>query len=180
MRPPHHYEQGHIYFITSNIYNFLPIFTSPSFIIILIDSLNYYRYKQFFKLLGYVIMPDHFHLLIWPFAEASVSDFMRDFKEFTAKRIINQARVEGKKEWLAAFRMAGQITGRSHNKVWQDNFWDKNIYSERFLRQKLNYIHRNPVRAGLVEDPADYPYSSYRNYVFGEQWLIEIDMDWMA
>ena len=53
-----------------------------------------------------------------------------------------------------------------------------NIYSERFLRQKLNYLHRNPVRAGLVEQPGDYVYSSYRNYVCGEDWLIEIDQDW--
>lgn len=52
------------------------------------------------------------------------------------------------------------------------------MFTERFLRQKLNYIHRNPVRAGLVEGPADYPYSSYRNYQFGEEWLIEIDRTW--
>ena len=78
-----------------------------------------------------------------------------------------------------AFEQAGQETGRSRHKVWQDSYWDVNVYSERFLRQKLNYVHRNPVRAGLAETPEEYVYSSYRNYVNGEDWLIEIDREWV-
>ena len=46
------------------------------------------------------------------------------------------------------------------------------------IRRKLNYLHRNPVRAGLAEKPEDYVYSSYRNYVYGENWLIDIDQEW--
>ena len=171
--------EGHIYYITTVIYNRLPIFTRPTFVIPLLDSLNFYRYKQEFKLLGYVVMPDHIHLVIWPFGNSTVSDIMRDFKEFTAKRIIRQAEVESIEDWSKAFCYAGEETGRSNNKVWQDSFWDENVYTERFLRQKLNYVHRNPPRAGLVERPADYPYSSYRNYEFGEEWLIEIDRGWL-
>jgi len=104
---------------------------------------------------------------------------MRDYKEFTSKRIIRQAEVEHNEDWIKAFRRAGSETGRSTNKVWQDSYWDKNIYTENFLRQKLNYIHRNPLRAGLADKPEDYPYSSYRNYVLGQEWLIEIDRDWL-
>lgn len=170
--------EGHIYYITTVIYDRLPILTRPSFVIPLIDSLNLYRYKQEFKLLGYVIMPDHIHLIIWPFGKSTVSDFMRDFKKFTAIRLIRQTEVEGIVEWTAAFQVAGTETGRSDNKVWQDSYWDENIYTDRFLRQKLNYIHCNAFRAGLVDHPANYPYSSYRNYEFGEEWLIEIDRDW--
>jgi len=171
--------EGHIYYITTIIYNRLPIFTRPTFVIPLLDSLNFYRYKQEFKLVGYVVMPDHIHLIIWPFGNSTVSDIMRDYKEFTAKRIIRQAEVEGIADWVEAFRQAGETTGRSNNKVWQDSYWDENVYTERFLRQKLNYLHRNPLRAGLVERPADHPYSSYRNYEFGEEWLIEIDRGWL-
>ena len=69
-------------------------------------------------------------------------------------------------------------TGRSQRKVWQDSYWDKNIYSERFLRQKLSYVHRNPLRAGLVEQPEDYPYSSYRDYALGDDSLFQIDRGW--
>ncbi len=100
---------------------------------------------------------------------------MRDFKKFTAVRIIRQAEAEGRTNLLDAFESAGEKTNCSKHKVWQDSYWDKNIFSERFLRQRLNYIHRNPVRAGLVENAEDYPYSSYRNYALGDHSLIEID-----
>jgi len=175
---PHFQIEGHVYYITTVVYNRLPIFTRPSFVIPLLDSLNFYRYQRAFKLLGYVIMPEHIHLILWPFGDATIPDIMRDYKKFTARRIIRQAQVEGIDEWLTAFRQAGQETERSTNKVWQDSYWDTNIYTEQFLRQKLDYIHHNPVRAGLVKAPEDYAYSSYRNYVLGEEWLIEIDQDW--
>jgi len=174
----HFQIEGHIYYITINVYGRLPIFTRPSYVVPLFDSLNFYRYQQQFKIIGYVIMPDHAHLLLWPLGRATVSDIMRDFKSFTAKRIIRQAEVEGAEPWIAAFRRAGEETGRSENKVWQDSYWDENVYTDGFLRQKLDYIHINPVRANLVSAPVDYPYSSYRNYALGEEWLIEIDRGW--
>ena len=82
---------------------------------------------------------------------------MRDLKKYTAVRIICQAEVESRQDFLTAFSEAGTKTGRSQNKVWQDSFWDKIIYSEKILRKKLNYIHRNPVRARLVESAEAYP-----------------------
>lgn len=171
--------EGHIYYITTVVYARLPIFKRPSFIIPLYDSLNYYRYKQDFRLIGYVIMPDHLHLLIWSQDKATVANVMRDFKTFTAKRIIRQAEVEGNQNWLEQFSRAGQATGRSDHKVWQDSYWEVDIFSAKFVRQKLNYIHRNPVAAGLVDAPEAYPYSSYRNYALDEEWLIEIDRGWL-
>jgi len=178
MSLPRFHIEGHIYYITTVVYDRLPIFTKPAYVIPLIDSLNFYRYQHKFKLLGYCIMPDHLHLLIWPYGESTISEAMHDYKRFTSGRLIRQATVEDNRVWLDAFRAAGQETGRGEHKVWQDSFWDKIIYSEGMLRQKLNYMHRNPVRAGLVERPEDYPYSSYRNYVLGDQTLIEIDMGW--
>ena len=179
MNLPRFHIEGHVYFLTTITFNRLPLFTRPSFVIPLLDSLNFYRYQQQFKLLGYVFMPNHIHLLIWPSGDATPADIMRDYKEFTAKRLIRQAEAEGRRDWVEAFRQAGEDTGRSPNKVWQDSYWDENVYTEAFLRQKLNYMHYNPVRAGLVKAPGDYPYSSYRNYELGEEWLIEIDRGWL-
>ena len=170
--------EGSIFYITSNIYNRIRVFTRPSFITPIIDSLNYYRYQYDCKLIGYVIMPDHIHLLIWPAAEKVITDFMRDFKRFTSGRITRQAKVEGKADWINNFEEAGTKTDRAEHKVWQDSFWEQTIYTEDFLRQKLNYIHLNPVRAELCASPEDYPYSSYRNYYLGDNSLIEIDNDW--
>lgn len=178
MNQSHTTSDHYVYYITTVIYNRLSIFKRPSFIIPLYDSLIFYRYKQNFKVYGYVFMPDHIHLLIHPQGKATIADIMRDYKEFTSKRIIRQAEVEGITEWVNAFQDAGQATGRSNNKVWQDSYWDVEIFSEKFLRQKLNYIHNNPVRARLVANPQDYPYSSFRNYELDQEWFIEIDRDW--
>jgi len=123
-------------------------------------------------------MPDHLHLLIWLQGTSTISEIMRDLKKFTAVRIIRQAEIENRPEWLTVFSQAGIKTGRSQNKVWQDSFWDKIIFSGKMLRQKLNYIHRNPVRAGLVETVDAYPYSSYRNYMEDDDSLILIDKNW--
>jgi len=170
--------EGSIFYITSNIYDRLKVFTRPSFIIPILDSLNYYRYQYSTKLLGYVIMPDHIHLLIWPQDEQAVTDFMRDLKRFTSGRITRQAKLEGKIDWIKKFEVAGDHTNRAEHKVWQDSFWEQDIYTRKFLEQKLNYIHLNPVRAGIIEAAESYPYSSYRNYYLGDNQLIEIDSEW--
>ncbi len=174
----HYRIVGHIYYITTVVYARRPIFTRPAYVLPLLDSLNYYRYRDNFKIIGFVIMPDHIHLIVWPLGDVWLDDFMRDFKQFTAMRIIRQAKVEERTEDLAAFAQAGEETGRAKHKVWQDSYWDKNIYSEQFLRQKLSYVHRNPLRAGLVEKPEDYVYSSYRNYALGDDSLFQIDRGW--
>jgi REP element-mobilizing transposase RayT len=170
--------EGSIYYITSVIYTRSKIFTRPSFVIPIIDSLNYYRYQYCCKIIGFVIMPDHIHLLIWPQEEEAVTDFMRDFKRFTSGRITRQAKVEGKTELIKKFEEAGIETERAEYKVWQDSFWEQSIYTEKFLKQKLDYIHLNPVRAGIVEAAEDYPYSSYRNYYLNDNQLMEIDSHW--
>ena len=170
--------EGSIFYITSNIYSRICIFTRPSFIIPIIDSLNYYRYQYACKLLGYVIMPDHIHLLIWPQDTQIVTAFMRDLKRFTSGRITRQAKLEGKVDWVKQFEEAGNETSRADCKVWQDSFWEQSIYTQEFLEQKLNYIHLNPVRAGLCAVPEEYPYSSFRNYYLHDDQLIEIDNKW--
>ena len=167
--------EGSIYYITSVIYNRTKVFITPSFVIPIIDSLNYYRFQYSVEIIGYVIMHDHIHLLLYPEAEQAITDFMRDFKRFTSGRITRQAKVEGKRDWVSMFEQAGTETERAEFKVWQDSFWEQDIYTEDFLKQKLNYIHLNPVRAGIVNNATDYPYSSARNYYFNDHHLIEID-----
>src|SRR3990172_6889698 len=150
---PRNRMEGSVFYITTNIYNRLRIFTSPSFIIPILDSLNFYRYQFKCKLFGYVIMLDHLHLLPYPTGESSViSDFMRLFKRFPPGRISRRAELEGKTDWVAQFQESGEEPKRAERKVWQDSFWDQVIISDKFMREKLRYIHMNPVRAGLVDE----------------------------
>jgi REP element-mobilizing transposase RayT len=125
-------------------------------------------------------MPVHLHLLIYPSGESAVVyDFMRDFKRFTSGRISRQTELEDKTDWVTRFQKSGEATKRGEKKVWQDSFWETFIYSDKMMRQKLNYIHMNPVRAGFVDEPGQYRYSSFRNYEFDDDTLIEIDKDWI-
>jgi REP element-mobilizing transposase RayT len=110
--------EGSAYYITSIVYGRLAIFTRSSFVIPLIDSLNFYRYHHQCKLIGYVVMPDHIHMIIWPQKESNISDFMRDFKRFTSGRISRQAFLENKTDWMNAFEQAGRDTSRAEHKVW--------------------------------------------------------------
>lgn len=172
-------QDGYVYYITTNIQNRLKIFTRPSFIIPILDSMNFYRFQYKCKIFGYVIMLEHLHLLICPTGESFVvSDFMRDFKRFTSGRISRQAELESKTDWVKIFQESGKQSGRAEKQVWQESFWEQMIYSDKFMREKLSYIHMNPVRAGIVDEPSKYPYSSYRNYEFDDNTLIEIDKDW--
>ncbi len=175
---PSHPNRGPVYYITTVVQDRVRLFTKPAYIIPLFDSLIYYRGQYHFRLLGYVVMPDHLHLLIWPQAADEVDAILRDFKGFTAKRIVRQAQVEGDDKLLAQFCAAGAESGRREHKVWQASFWEQDVYSVNYMREKLVYLHRNPVRAGLVATPQEYPYSSYRTYLTGEQCLIEVDRKW--
>lgn len=175
----HQHIDGHLYYVTTVTQGRLPLFVTANYVVPLLDSLNFYQWKLNVRIVGYVIMPDHIHLLLWPLGAATVSDFMRDFKTFTAKRIIRQAEAETNQALLKSFEEFGAKRGRSENKVWQDDYWDMHIFSVRFVREKLNYMHRNPVRAELVGTPEDYPYSSYRNYTENDQSWIELKKDWL-
>ena len=170
---------GPIYYVTTVVHQRLKLFTQPAYIVPLYDSLHYYCSRYRCGLVGYVVMPDHIHLMLWPHNTPDISAILRDFKTFTAKRIVRQAMVDQNDVLLAHFCAAGEEVGRSEHKVWQDSFWESDVFSERFVRQKLNYMHRNPLRAGLVQQPEQYPYSSYRNYQFDEEWLIKVDRSWL-
>ena len=183
--------ENQIHFITIDTYNKIHLFKDKNLFEIIIDNIKFYKNKYGFKLFGYVIMPNHIHLLIqlnerWN----NISKIMQDFKSHTAKEIVDFLKTGRRKPSLAPYFDASEGShlpedykwidkGKTHtpskNKVWQRDFYDLNIYSEEKLEQKLNYIHYNPVKAGLCKNPEDYKWSSCRNYEFGEDVLIKID-----
>ncbi|MFH6988656.1 REP-associated tyrosine transposase [Flavobacterium collinsii] len=156
------------HFITSTVVDWIDIFTRQVYRDIVIESLEYCIDHKGMILYGYVIMSNHIHLIIQS-EHGKLSDLIRDFKKFTAKNILEkiQNSPESRREWmLERFRLA--IQSHSRNKEYQ--FWQygnhaEEIYSNEFMWSKLDYIHLNPVKAGLVAKASDYIYSSASNYV---------------
>jgi REP element-mobilizing transposase RayT len=128
-------------------------------------------------LYGYVIMSNHIHLIIQS-EDGKLSDLIRDFKKFTAKYILDkiQAVPESRKEWmLERFKLAAEKHTRNKNyQFWQYGNHAEEIYSNKFMWSKLDYIHLNPVRAGLVEKASHYIYSSASNYI-NDSGLLKIE-----
>ncbi|MDI6855056.1 MAG: transposase [Deltaproteobacteria bacterium] len=160
------------HFITCTIIEWLPVFTRKPYFGIIIDSLNYARQNKALKLYAYVILDNHLHLA----ASGDRLDLvLKEFKSHTAREIIKLATAENR-TWLLNqfeyFKLKHKQTSRYQ--VWQEGFHPQLISSEDMLRQKIDYIHYNPVRIGLVERAEDWLYSSARNYL-DKTGVLEVD-----
>src|SRR5690606_7425134 len=163
-------DQSKPHFITATVVDWIDVFTRKAYRDSVIDCLNFCIKNKGMVLYGYVIMSNHSHMIVQ--SELSdLSGLIRDFKKFTAKAILESITTgnESRKEWmLERFKLATASHSRNKNyQFWQYGNHAEEIYSEAFLWSKLDYIHLNPVRAGMVENASHYIYSSAGNYVFG-------------
>jgi len=173
-----YFDPEHLYFVTTTVVNHKPIFRRPQLVQIIIDSLDYIRKSHWVKIYAYVIMPDHLHLILKYLDNHTPAQVMRDFKKFTAKRIIERLQEDNDQNLLTFFVHSASHTSKQRYKVWQEQYFAKNIFSEEFLVQKMAYVHNNPLQENwrLAERAEDYPYSSARNYLLGDQSVLEIDL----
>ena len=148
------------FFITTTCYQHLPLLFDKHCFSILFDNFQFYNGKYKANLLAYVLMSNHIHFVIF-FEEAhQLIGYMRDFKKYTSLKL---------REYIQA-QQVDQLTHinfehrSQHFKVWEDRYDDVCLYSRDVCETKINYIHSNPVRAGLVNDPTDYPFSSAAFY----------------
>ena len=109
------------------------------------------------KLFVFVVMPNHIHLIAHFIREHALSDVMRDFKKFTARQIYRQFNAHGNNKVLDMLRKEGEKVKQEY-KVWEDGYDARDVYSMKFLQQKMDYIHHNPCQPQwkLVETPEDY------------------------
>lgn len=170
-------DQHGIYFITCTVVDWVDVFTRKIYRDIVIDSLNYCCCNKGLSIFAYVIMSNHIHLIIRSDA-GHLSDTLRDFKRFTAVNIINaiQQQPESRREWiLHRFSWnGGQNLRNTTNQFWFQDNRPEQIYSHPFFMQKLNYIHENPVRAGIVDKAEDFVYSSARTIILNKKGLVPI------
>ena len=165
------------HFITATVVDWIDVFTRQQYKDYIIDSLEYSIKNKRMIVFAYVIMSNHIQMII-QVKDNNLSDIIRDFKKFTAKTILEEIKTsnESRREWmLERFRKATQTHSRNKNyQFWQYGNHPKEVFTEKFLWSKIDYIHLNPVRAGIVEKPDDYIYSSASNYIRGEGVLKQV------
>jgi len=164
-------DQGKAHFITTTVVDWVDVFTRKAYRDIIIDSLQYAIEHKALVVYGYVIMSNHVHIVLQA-KDNNLSDILRDFKKFTAKAILRkiQTEIESRREWmLERFKKATETHQRNKNyQFWRYGNHAEEIYTEKFLWSKLDYIHQNPVKAGIISRPQDYRYSSASNYINNE------------
>ena len=161
-------EYDAAYFITITTVGWVDLFTRKKQRDSLINSLKYCQKHKGLEIYAYCLMSNHLHMICQAPEGELLYNIIRDFKKFTSKRIIEIIKnyPESRKEWLLPiFRAACIHLKRNQTyKVWQNGYHAEILFSKKFIKQKLNYIHNNPVKAKIVEYPEDYIYSSARNY----------------
>jgi REP element-mobilizing transposase RayT len=175
-------DQFGLYFMTFTVVGWVDLFTRKECSQILIDSFSYCKENKGLKLYAYVFMGSHLHLLAAAAAGSTgLSSIVRDFKSFTSKKIIQWITdnpIESRREWLdLVFRYHGKYNANNQvYQVWQQHNKPMQCITPQFTLQKLDYIHFNPVNAGIVDNPEDYRYSSARNYCGRRDTLLEVEL----
>ena len=165
-----------LYFITTTITNHLPIFSTDKYRRILAESLSYCVQAKGLLVHAYAIMPTHLHV-ISSHVDGRLSETVRDMKKFTSKTIAANLEADGHGDWLSVMRDASKFPGGVQ--VWTRTFHAEYIITEGFFRQKFDYIHDNPVRAGLVEDMCAWEYSSAGFYYLGRESMVPVSaVEW--
>ena len=178
-------EQDKLYYLTFQVVYWIDIFTRKRYRDILIESLKYSQENKCLGIFAYVIMSNHVHLIVKSDTE-NLSQTIGDIKKFTSKKIISSIKEESesRRKWmLFMFERAAKKHKRNKKyQLWTYENHAIHLYSDKFIKERLMYIHDNPVKAGIVEKAEDYLYSSARNYatmdaVLNIEILINIYMD---
>lgn len=172
-------DQRAIYFVTFTVIQWLDVFTRQAYRDIFLDSLKYCQQHKGLQLYAYCIMSNHVHMII---SRSDVPDLMgliRDIKKYTSVQIIEAVKKnprESRRELLVwLFERAGKYNpNNEHYQFWQQHSHPIELVTNEMADQRLNYIHNNPVKAGLVVSPEHYLYSSAVNYAGLPEKLIDI------
>jgi len=168
-------EQAQPHFLTCTVVEWLPVFTRHEAVQILFDSWSYLQSNHGLKLYGFVVLENHIH------AVAQADNLMSswgNFKSYTARRIIDLLKAYSADAILKRLHFARKAhrSDREHQ-FWQEGSHPQIIEGKEILRQKLEYIHQNPVKRGYVDEPEHWRWSSARCYA-GREGLVEVFKDW--
>lgn len=171
-------DQNGLYFLTFTVVGWIDVFTRSTFKVEIVNSLNYCIHEKGLVVNAWCLMSNHLHLIAYAKEGHRLSDIIRDFKKFTAKRIIEMIATEpeSRREWmLNQFEYAGRKLKRIKKyKFWKDDNHAIYLYPN-MIENRLNYIHQNPVASMIVENAEAYIFSSSRDYS-GIKGLVNIEL----
>ena len=172
---PHH-DPTHLYFVTATLLGWQQLFVQPDYARLILDSLNWHRQRNRWNLYAYVVMPHHLHAIVKPLGEQTISSVLQSFGSFTAHAILAHLQDDKRDDLLTLFSQRQERDASKQHQIWQP-IQAKNITSIAFLREKFEYIHNNPVakKWRLVEDRAEYVYSSACFYDRGHEPIVQVD-----
>ncbi len=176
-------EPGHIHFLTLSCYLRLTFFHNDALKQVAIDGLHKTRAKHNICLIGYVIMPDHVHLILYPHKRCDpmpipISIIIKSFKQhvgFHGRQRLLELQEKYGKLWSPA--VDDWSRSQPPKSIWMKRGYDFNITRQETLHEKLNYCHRNPITANLVPSAADWKWSSYRFYEHDDRSVVSMDWD---
>ena len=172
-------DQDKLYFVTFTVIAWLDVFTRQEYRDIFLDSLRYCQKHKGLEVCAYCIMSNHVHLIIGRNGNESLQGIIRDIKKFTSVKIteaIYKNDRESRRRWLLGFfaRAGERNANNRYVQFWQQHSHPIELSSNSITDQKLEYIHNNPVKAGIVLSPEDYLYSSALNYAGRPEALLEV------
>lgn len=172
-------DQDQLYFVTFTVIRWLDVFTRKEYRDIFMDSLRYCQQHKGLDLYAYCIMTSHVHMIIGRRGTGTLEGIIRDIKKYTSIKIIEAVKDNPQESRKDLLMWLFERTGRynPNNKIYQ--FWEQHSHpielnTNLMLEQRLEYIHNNPVEAGIVLSPEDYLYSSALNYAGLPEKLIDV------
>ena len=173
MRNPlqRYYGRGDLHFVTFSCYRRLPLLGTRRARNRFVKILDQVRARHGFRLIGCVVMPEHVHLLLTEPSKGNPSKVLQVLKQKVSAALRKGRRKTPPNQLPLQF--PGTSTDKKH--FWQRRFYDFNVWSEKKLWEKLNYMHRNPVERKLVRHPKEWPWSSWSHYEKREEGLLRID-----
>ena len=146
-----------LHFITFSCFHRLPLLETPGAMETFEAVLEQLRARHQARVYAYVLMPEHVHLLINEPPRILLAQFLKAVKQIASRKL------RGRRE-----------------KFWQERYYDSNVHGEKERADVIRYIHRNPVKRGLVTRPEEWPWSSFRHYATGVAGMVEIESQWTA
>jgi REP element-mobilizing transposase RayT len=176
------YNKDGVYFVTITVKHWIDVFTRREYKDILVENLEFCQKNKGLEIFAWVIMTNHLHLVVRAKDGFLLEDIMRDYKKFTSKALIKAIidnPQESRKEWLLKGFRISKTTDASEVKesyrFWQDGNHPIELCTNEVIDEKINYIHKNPIKAGFVCREQDFLYSSAVCYA-GEKGLLNIDI----